>query len=571
MARLIPNIDVAEIALKPERDVAQVLVDQLPDEVRVFHSYPWLRPDRNDRTGKVTLREGEADFLILWPELGFLVLEVKGGDIEYGAESRRWYRKLPNGGERDIQDPFEQANKNLHEIVGRMKEKEYHGKNPPFSFGYAAVFPDCKYDGEMPPGADPAICLSAGDLGQMDKRLRRALKSWSRSDPPKAIGDGDMDKVMRVVLPEFRILPVLFRTIEEQEEALFRLTEDQARLLEFLGTNSRAAIEGVAGSGKTMLALAQAGRFAAEDKKTLLVCYNKTLASWLRNSIPADYKELIEVFHFHALCSEWCRRAGITFNPGGGGDDFWTHEASELFWQAVDAMEDRFDAVVVDEGQDFAPDWWEPLALINKDTDEGNFYVFYDPAQNLYNEEGSSIPALGEPFVLPLNCRNTRSIAHTAGEVLHQEIATHPRAPLGIDTEVIHEEVGEGVAKYIEGWIKEWVKKQGIRPSQIVIMSPFKQMNSHLRHHHHFSGVSLTEDLDEWRADKGILYTTIRSFKGLESDIAVLVDVVDPGSLDMFTRADLYVACSRAKHVLKILSRVEPGRLFDTDGAENGG
>ena len=106
MARLIPNIDVSEIALKPERDVARVLVEQLPDEVRVFHSYPWLRPDRNDRTGKVTLREGEADFLILWPELGFLVLEVKGGDIEYGAADRRWYRKLPNGGERDIQDPF---------------------------------------------------------------------------------------------------------------------------------------------------------------------------------------------------------------------------------------------------------------------------------------------------------------------------------------------------------------------------------------------------------------------------------------------------------------------------------
>ena len=570
MARLIPNIDVDEIELKPERDVARVLVEQLPDEVRVFHSYPWLRPDRNDRTGMVTLREGEADFLILWPELGFLVLEVKGGEIQYQSSNRRWYRLLDDGKERDIQDPFEQANKNLHEIVDRMKKQEYFDQKPPFAYGYVAVFPDCKYEGEMPPGADPAICLSAGDLVQMEKRLRRALKSWSRTDPPKAITKNDMDKVMRVVLPEFRILPVLFRTIEKQEEALFRLTEDQARLLEFLGTNNRAAIEGVAGSGKTMLALAQAGRFAAEGKKTLLVCYNKTLGNWLRESIPEDYRELIQVFHFHALCSEWCRRAGVNFNPGGGDDDFWTHEASELFWQAVDASEERFDAVVVDEGQDFAPDWWEPLALINKDTDEGNFYVFYDPAQNLYYEEGSSIPALGEPFVLPLNCRNTRSIAQTAGEVLHQEIATHPRAPLGIDTEVIHEEVGEGVVKYLNGWVKDWVKKGGIRPSQIVVMSPFKRSNSHLRHHDHFSGVSLTEDLNDWRADKGILYTTIRSFKGLESDIVVLVDIVEPDSLDMFTRADLYVACSRAKHVLKILSRVEPGRLFDVEGKVNG-
>lgn len=570
MARLIPNIDVDAIDKKPERDVARVLVDQLPDDVRVFHSYPWLRPDRNDRTGKITFQEGEADFLLVWPELGFLVLEVKGGDIDYESGRRRWYRKLSGGRERDITDPFEQANKNLHEIVGRMKEKEYYGANPPFAFGYAVVFPDCKYEGEMPPGADPAICLSAGDLGQIEKRLRRALKSWSRSDPPKSIGESDLDKVMRVVLPEFRILPVLFRTIEEQEEALFRLTEDQARLLEFLGENSRAAIEGVAGSGKTMLALAQAGRFAADGKKTLLVCYNKTLAAWLRDSIPEDYRDAILVYHFHSLCAEWCGRAGIKFSPGGGGDDFWKHEASELFWQAVEAIDERFDAVVVDEGQDFAPDWWEPLALINKDTDEGNFYVFYDPAQNLYNEGGSSIPALGKPFVLPLNCRNTQSIARTAGDVLHREIATHPNAPLGIDTEIIHEEVGEGVVKYLNGWVKDWVKKEGIKPSQIVVMSPFKRINSHLKYRDEFLGVSLTEELKRWRADEGILYTTIRSFKGLEADIVVLIDIVEPDKMEMFTRADLYVACSRAKHVLKILSRVEPSQLLDVVGGADG-
>ena len=74
MANLVPKISVDEIENKPERDVARMLVDQLPSQVTIFHSYPWLRPDRHDRTGKVTLKEGEADFLILWPELGFLVL-----------------------------------------------------------------------------------------------------------------------------------------------------------------------------------------------------------------------------------------------------------------------------------------------------------------------------------------------------------------------------------------------------------------------------------------------------------------------------------------------------------------
>ena len=62
MANLVPKISVDEIENKPERDgsdVSRLLLSQ----VTIFHSYPWLRPDRHDRTGKVTLKEGEADFL----------------------------------------------------------------------------------------------------------------------------------------------------------------------------------------------------------------------------------------------------------------------------------------------------------------------------------------------------------------------------------------------------------------------------------------------------------------------------------------------------------------------------
>lgn len=571
MARLIPAVDIDEIEVKPERDVARALVEQLPDDVRVFHSYPWLRPDRNDRTGKTTLQEGETDFLILWPAMGLLVLEVKGGDIRYEADARRWYRRLDNGREREIKDPFEQASRNMHEIVARLSEQEYLRKNPPFMFGYAVVFPDCHYAGPMPPGADPAICLSAGDLHQMEKRLKRAGMSWSRQEPPLGIGKTEMDKVMRVVLPQFRILPVLFRNIEEQEEALFRLTEDQTRLLDFLGRNKRALIEGVAGSGKTMLARAQAQKFADRGMKTLLVCYNKSLAGWLREAVPESYRDLIHVHHFHGLSHDWCRRAGIAFNPNAGdAGGFWAHEAAELFWQAIEGSDERYDAVVVDEGQDFMPDWWQPLELINRDGDQGHLYVFYDPAQNLYNDDGVSLPALGDPFELPMNCRNTRAIATMAGNVLHREIQTHPRAPQGAEPEIVVEGERPEVVKLLNGWVKTWVKKEGIRPSQIAIISPFKKRNSCLRERAHFAGVSLTESLDRWEDGEGMLFSTIRSFKGLEADIVVIVDVIEPDTIKTFSRADLYVACSRAKHVLKIVSKVEPERLFRQEAGTDG-
>ncbi|MCG7932570.1 MAG: NERD domain-containing protein [Candidatus Thiodiazotropha lotti] len=563
MAHLIPTISVEEIENKPERDVARALVEQLPNHVTIYHSYPWLRKERNDRTHNTTLKEGEADFLILWPELGLLVLEVKGGDIRYQSDSRRWYRQLGKGRERDIKDPFEQANKNMRVVIEAIQEKVYADRLPNFAFGYAVVFPDCTYSGSPPPGAQPAIVLSANDLPRMEDRIAKALRQWSRRDPPREIPKEELQGVKRAILPQFNILPVLFRTIEEQEEKLFRLTEDQIRLLEFLGDNERVAIEGVAGSGKTLMAKAQAQHFAEQGKRTLFLCYNKSLGEWLRGALPEEHEDLIHVYHFHKLCSELCRKASISFRPPqGDSSEFWCHEAPELLWEAIEGLSDRYDAVVVDEGQDFHTDWWDPLELINTKGEEGYLYVFYDPAQNLYNDTGVTIPSLGKPFPLPTNCRNTKAIASTCGDVIDRTIETRRGTPLGIETEIISIDDDQETIRYLNGWVKNWIKREGIKPSQIAILSPFKKNNSSLSSRGHFSGITLTEDLDDWRKSEGILFSTIRSFKGLEADIVVMVDIVEPGSIGIFSQSDLYVGCSRAKHVLKILTQIPRSSLL---------
>ncbi len=569
MARLIPEILVDEIENKPERDVARALVEQLPNQVTVYHSYPWLRPDRNDRTGKVTLREGEADFLVLWPEFGMLVLEVKGGDIAYDSGSRRWFRRLPNGNERDIKDPFEQASRNMHVVVDAIGERAYRGKTPDFAYGYAVVFPDCRYEGNPPPGAQPAIILSSDDLSRLADRISRALRQWSRRDPPVEIAKEKLSEVKHAILPRFNLFPVLGRTIEEQEDALIRLTDEQMRLLDFLGENNRVAIEGVAGSGKTLLAKAQVQRFAERGLRTLFLCYNRTLAEWLREVLPDELRELVHVTHFHKLCADVCRRAGMEFRPpNGDAGNFWRHEAPELLWEALESLPDeRYDAVVVDEGQDFHPDWWDPIQTIERDGEKGYLYVFYDPAQNLYNRSGVSIPSLGRPYRLPTNCRNTRSIAKTCAEIIGKPIETKPGTPKGLETKVIEVKDSAETIRYLDGRVKEWVKKQGLKPSQIAILSPFKRKNSSLATRDRLSGISITEDLDAWRAKGGILFSTIRSFKGLEADAVVMIDVVEPDSMPTFLRSDLYVGCSRAKHLLEIAGSVPPSKLFLDGGS----
>jgi hypothetical protein len=167
MATLIPNYNPASIDLVPERKVAEVLCAQLPKDVRIFHSYPWMRKERDlDRPwqGEV-IREGEADFLIVDPRYGFMVLEVKGGQMTYEPSSRFWGRR---GATHAVKDPFEQASRNLFTLERLVKDRSFPGVDLPFVRTRAVVFPDCEFHGTLPPG----------------QRFRRAGRFY---DPPGLI------------------------------------------------------------------------------------------------------------------------------------------------------------------------------------------------------------------------------------------------------------------------------------------------------------------------------------------------------------------------------------------------
>ncbi len=559
MARLIPRIALDEITVMSEREVAWRLHEQLPETCVVYHSYPWLRADRNDRTGLVTLKEGEADFVVVDPEHGVLVLEVKGGQIEYDAATRAWTRVEASGRVVGIRDPFEQARRSAYELQDRLDRAFPRGGGLPCAFGYAVVFPDCVYTGLLPPGADAGVVLTAKDLDQFATRMRRALGMWRGDRPSVTLTGGEMDDIQRALSPPFRLLPVLFRQIEEQEARLCRLTGEQMQMLDFLQAHPRAAVQGVAGSGKTLLASAQAQRFAEEGKRTLLVCYNKALATWIRERMPERYAGLLTVRHFHALCYEMSRAAGLDFQPDPAHvDEFWQHTAAELLSEAIEKTGERYDAIVVDEGQDFDEEWWFPLELIQRDEAAGAFYVFSDPAQNLFLRDGARGPALGAPYMLPTNCRNTREIVATCGRVSGLAIRVRDDAPAGTPSEVHVCAPGAAQVARAEQVVREWIAKGRLAPRQIAILSAHEKSRTSLAGLDAVGGVPVILDPHAWLAGEGILFATVRSFKGLEADAVLMIDVEPEGRNPRFTRADFYVACSRAKHLLAILP-VEPG------------
>jgi hypothetical protein len=231
-------------------------------------------------------------------------------------------------------------------------------------------------------------------------------------------------------------MPVVWRKVEDQEERLRRLTVEQQRLLDFLSNHNKAAIRGVAGSGKTILALAKAQETARCGMRTLFLCYNRPLKDWLLQAIPETFGEVLTIDTYHGLVEDLCRKAGVAFRPHAkkGNADFWRDVAPELLMQAGERLgpETKFDAVIVDEGQDFHDLWWTSLDSVFRNPGaKGCYYVFFDPNQNLYVENPAIPGELGPAFELPVNCRNTVRIAEHCAELVNQSNKVRDGAPIG--------------------------------------------------------------------------------------------------------------------------------------------
>jgi hypothetical protein len=561
MARLIPHADPSQITLEPERKVAEALCSQLQKNVVVFHSYPWLRPERDlDRpASRPVLREGEADFVVLHPRYGILVIEVKGGHLRFDTETQQWDR---HGSTHRVKDPFGQASKNLRAIETQLKQRSFGGyAELPFSRARCVVFPHCEYQGTLPPGADRSLLFGASDLAKLGEKIETLFR-LQPFVPPAELSRGILDGISRGLTSTFQLVPALWSEIEEQEKKLFCFTETQLQLLTFLQSHDRATIQGVAGSGKTVLAVAKARAFADEGKRVLFVCFNEMLADWLRSRLPDAYRESVTIRNYHKLCSEWVRGAGLPWPQVVDEQAFFAKSAPALLEQAVDLLPERsFDAVVVDEGQDFMPAWWDTIELINKRPTEGPLYIFFDPEQQIFHQTAPSMPDLGKPFVLPVNCRNTGSIAGRCGEIIGRKIPVNQGTPEGRPPTLVHAPNSAAQVKAVEKQLKEWMTPPaGLKPGQVAIVTRGSVQASPLAALGHLGGFPLTRKLEEWQSGAGILLTSLYRFKGLEADALILTDIIKPdplATLPGFRPEHFYVACSRAKHLLAIIASQE--------------
>jgi len=538
-------------------------------------------------------RNMHPDFVVFNPHRGLLVLEVKDWKLDTIRDIDRQSASIltPNGLKR-VANPLEQARQYAHEVSNLLQRDPQLTINSgrmkgtllfPWSYGVVlANISRKQFDstnlGEV---IEPqrVICqdemTESVDAEAFQERLWGMLP-FTRSVP---LALPQIDRIRWHLFPEIRIAAPTQNGLFDDQEAeipdILRVMDiQQEQLARSLGEGHRV-IHGVAGSGKTLILGYRAEHLAKVCARPILIlCYNRTLAKRLACTIAAKGladKVLVHTFH------QWCRAQLVAYNAGlpekTGDDNFYAAELVDRIIRAVDANivpAGQYDAVMIDEGHDFQPEWLKLVAqMVNPST--SSLLVLYDDAQSIYGREkrgklsfkSLGIQAQGRTTILKINYRNTQEVLELASGIARELLkpsasdedgvplvapisaGRHGPKPLLIKLPSIQDE-----ADYIAKHLKEAHKTGTPWSDMAVIYRDYgigKPVLATLRK----TGIPVTyqDDITFAEKDDTVKFLTMHSCKGLEFSLVAIPGVgraaVDGKRKDEEARL-LYVAMTRA-------------------------
>lgn len=335
------------------------------------------------------------------------------------------------------------------------------------------------------------------------------------------------------------------------EVSLEALTQNQKRIFQELDTNRRALVGGCAGSGKTLLAVLKAKQLAASGLRTLLTCYNRPLADYLLSNI-GDVPNL-HVLTFHALCYRHAKSANMAV-PAGKTTHIWNETFPRLLTKAVSMHPDRrYDAIVVDEGQDFHPCWWQSLESTLRNGAASRLYVFYDNNQSVINKR-SYLPDLPD-FELNENVRNSTTISQMVQRFYTGQKPLVAAGTPGRSIESYEYETLEELERTLDFVLERIMHEHELSVEDIVILTPRLPKFSMIKEAKLAAGLRVV--FTDSRLSNRVLCSRIHTFKGLERRVVILIDLDEKFMRysDSERDAMCYVAFSRASDHLVLMGQ----------------
>lgn len=577
MAIMIPDsISNLENVTIGEKKVFKILKEILPEEyicwfeLRVNKKYP--------------------DFIILGPDLGIVVLEVK--DWEVGSIQKADLNKFELNTLGSCTNPLRQARDYMFHIVNNLKQDsflvqkvgEYKG-NLKFTYGYGVVFTKINKKSfntvKLNNLFEPEIVLLQDDLNNIEKnRDSKLLKDILKNMLPTKF---EFEKLNQSTIN--RIRGNLFKEVKlsQDNNEIFKVMNlEQENYAKGLGYGHRI-IRGVAGSGKTVILTCRAKylKETHKDWNILVLCYNKTLAAFLKNSISGtEETNNIEVIHMHGWINKLSKKIG--FKTAVYDGDI-TNNILQINESIIKELP-KYDAILIDEGQDLEAEWFRFIVKNLRSPEHSHLVIALDGAQNLYNRKYTfkslGIKAVGRTIILKENYRNTREILKLSNNILMDNVKScgEDDNDFIIETNSIIRSGGtpkivqcENFQDEIEHIINNIIdlKRKNIQYGDMAILYPYGK----------YKGMEYAKIIREKLKEKSIEYdilnkdynkysfntdknrlkiSTIYSAKGLDFSVVFICGIND-GLLKRkeASKKLLYVGMTRARDILNITYSVK--------------
>jgi hypothetical protein len=514
VALLVPDdFDMESLESEAEQRVVRALVAGLSDEWLVVPRVPVLAGGQN----------AELDVVLVSPHSGVVLVETKGGVIS--VRGGQWYA-YDTALKRS---PFEQVARAKHGLLKRL-----HSAGLDLNGLYiqeVVAMPDV---GDIPPegigpGAPRHHCWGHLDLEHPAVAIARLAKDGG------PISHVIVSRLIHFLLPDVDLKEIDGHYIRGAASRLDANTRERLDAAIGLDQNSRFLLLGGAGTGKTTIVRQWAHRACLRKERTLLVCFNRPLADDLAHSLRHTN---VVVDSFHGLLWSLTSPLGLQM-PANPSPEWWNGELIDFFLANEDHFATRYDTVLVDEGQDFRPEWFGILERRLAPEGPRRFLVAADPKQAIYVPQWQA-PADLPRLELRLNLRNSRSIAQKVAEMGGAPV--NPLSPKGPKVESLTADRTDlpGVVKKLLTGLQ---RDLGIIPSQMAVLTRHRDLQQLL-----IANSDADLSLVEWkdRVEGSVLCETIHRAKGIERQAIIICDLDDAADPQLhyigYSRPTLFLA-----------------------------
>ncbi len=544
--------------LLSEREVLNHL-RTLPPDTHVFARVRLLDAETNlDR---------EIDFLVVHPELGLVIVEVKGRGVEPRGDY--WIRRNAEGREERLDEtPGEQLLAQQYALLAFLTKAGLSFR-PQVTRVLALPMLPLREDQDLGPDLPACRILTREKLKRPFESLRMAVTGgvawdkwrWTPEAKHHQVRPEVMRQLLGALLPE--LLPNA--SLAEILKAEGRVQDLMAAtLLDHLAQNfsgGRFHLKGGPGSGKSLLARKVSRLWASEGRRVLVLAFNRALTT-ATQCVLDELGERVQVSTYHDYAVNLLADAR-RLPPSTDTAIFFNQAVPEALADLLSDPELRpapqWDALVVDEAQDLDPSWVKPLLGLLGDPESDPVLLLEDPAQSIYREARHD---LGQPWRLDLSLRQHPALRRAACLAFP---ACGWEAPENIP------EDGAFLAQRSspETWKRDLAKhletlaQAGAQPGQVMILAPHRPASLGLKDGQMMGPWGLNTQPDWWEGDEAradqVRMGTVQAFKGLEADIVIYL-------APAYRHADgarlAYTAYSRARHRLIVLEKAlaEPVR-----------